>query len=334
MVTISTEGLSSMNDDGEPLTDINGSTCSDTAVISTIPRVSPCCPASAIVYAEDTVTKEVVRCDVIIDKIASIYIRSTTKELQLEEAPSKFHIQAYGSKDNEFSTLDGISFIWALESLKESSTMIDPQSVVRFMPFSESPYKVPPGVAQLEARRQQGDTVLVEGIETGSAVIVARINDPLYRSLDARIRIVVVANLVLEPVEIFVVPGTSIPLKLNQIKHGQKVEIKLPSNVYEFEISNASVIDYNQENSVAKALAFGVAKVIVKDKNRVDWLEDEQPESLTSHIYVREPKFLSIHVLPHRNWALVINQPYEVQVEIYDAENQRITVGDVSNFSQ
>ncbi|ODM96783.1 hypothetical protein Ocin01_09896 [Orchesella cincta] len=326
IISITTEGLTPAND--ETLTEYNGAPCSDKAVISTVPRASPCCPATAIVYAEDAVTKETVRCDVIIDKITSIYIRTTTKELHLEEAPSKFYIQAYGSKDNEFSTLDGIPFIWALESFKETSTLIDPQSIMRFMPFSESPYKAPPGVAALEAKRQQGDAVLVEGIKTGSAVVVARINDPLYRSIDSRVRIVVVANLILEPNEAFVVPGTIVPLKLIQIKHGQKVEIKLPSSVYEFEVTNSSVIDYDPKVSEIKALAYGESKIMVKDKNCVDGLEDEQPESLTSRIYVREPKFLSLHVMPHRNWALTINQEYEIHVEVYDAENQKITLGD------
>lgn len=59
--------------------------CSDRAVISTVPRVSPCCPANAIVYAEEVNTQEIVRCDIIVDKINSIQIVTTTKELHLEE---------------------------------------------------------------------------------------------------------------------------------------------------------------------------------------------------------------------------------------------------------
>lgn len=314
------------------MTEYNGASCSDVAIVSTVPRASPCCPASAIVYAENVATKETVRCDVIIDKITSIFIRTTTKELHLEEAPPKFYVQAYGSKDNEFSTLDGIPFIWAVESLKETSTMIDPQSIVRFMPFSESSYQVPPGVAVLEAKRQHGDTVLVEGLKTGSAIVVARINDPLYRSIDSRVRIVVVANLILEPSEAFLVPGTVIPLKLIQIKHGQRVEIKLPSSVYEFEVSNSTVMEYSAAPPQIRALTYGDSKIMVKDTNcfGIEGMEDEQPESMTSRIYVREPKFLSLQVLPFRNWAVIINQPYEIEVEIFDSENQKITVGDVS----
>jgi nuclear pore complex protein Nup210 len=169
------------SNDPETSYEMDGIQCSDSAVISTIPRVSPCCPASAIVFAEDVVTKELVRCDVIIDKITAIQILTTTKELHLEEAPSKFHIQGYGSKNNELSTLDGVPFSWVLESPKQSSTITDPQSIMRFIPFSESLYKATDGVATLEAKRMQGDTVLLEGIKTGSADVIARVNDPFYK---------------------------------------------------------------------------------------------------------------------------------------------------------
>lgn len=171
------------NTDGNPASDHDGTQCADSLMISTIPRLTSCCPATAIIFAEDVITKESVRCDVIVDKIASIQILTTTKELHLEEAPSRFHIQGFGSKDNELSTLDGVPFTWVLESAKhkETSTSIDPQSIMRFIPFSESPYNAPPGVGNLEAKRMQGDTVLLEGIKTGSAVVIAKVNDPSYK---------------------------------------------------------------------------------------------------------------------------------------------------------
>jgi hypothetical protein len=64
---------------------------------------------------------------------------------------------------------------------KESSTIIDPQSIMRFIPFSESPYNAAPGIATLEAKRMQGSTILLEGIKTGSAEVIARVNDPMYK---------------------------------------------------------------------------------------------------------------------------------------------------------
>jgi nuclear pore complex protein Nup210 len=92
VVTLTTSSSSSLYTDYNNY-EHDGQQCSDSAIISTIPRVSSCCPASAIVFAEDVLTKETVRCDVIVDKISAIQILTTTKELHLEEAPSKFHIQ-------------------------------------------------------------------------------------------------------------------------------------------------------------------------------------------------------------------------------------------------
>jgi nuclear pore complex protein Nup210 len=127
-------------------------------------------------------TKEIVRCDVIIDKITSVSIVTTTKELHLEEAPSKFTLRGYGGKGNEFSTLEGIPFKWWLETpTAETSSVTDPQSIMRFLPFSESLYNAPASISTLEERRLQGSQVLVEGLKTGSANVFAKIQDPVYK---------------------------------------------------------------------------------------------------------------------------------------------------------
>lgn len=72
---------------------------------------------------------------------------------------------------------------WVLESPKkrESAVALDPSSIMRFIPFAESSYKVSPGVRALEERHQQGETVLLEGIKTGSANVIARINEQPYK---------------------------------------------------------------------------------------------------------------------------------------------------------
>jgi len=65
----------------------------------------------------------------------------------------------------------------------------------------------------------------------------------------------------------------------------------------------------------------------VRDKNN---LENELTDALTAYIYVREPKFLSFAVKPYQNWALMIGQPYTITVDIFDADSQKIYVGNVS----
>ncbi len=58
-------------------------------------------------------------------------------------------------------------------------------------------------------------------------------------------------------------------------------------------------------------------------------IEGEHPEALTAYIYVREPKFLSLTVKPYRNWALMIGEQYEISVDVYDSDNQKIFIGNV-----
>ena len=53
---------------------------------------------TAIVLAESQESGEVLRCDVIVDSIASIGVETTTRELYLEDSPEKFQIFARDSE--------------------------------------------------------------------------------------------------------------------------------------------------------------------------------------------------------------------------------------------
>ena len=49
------------------------------------------------------------------------------------------------------------------------------------MPYSEAQYETPPYIAILESRGFQGDSILVEGIHTGSAKVSAKLADITYK---------------------------------------------------------------------------------------------------------------------------------------------------------
>ena len=53
--------------------------------------------------------------------------------------------------------------------------------------------------------------------------------------------IVVVANLVLDPPEVYLLPGSLIPIQLSQIRQGRAEIIGLPSSQYYLEIDDANV---------------------------------------------------------------------------------------------
>jgi len=67
--------------------------CSSQAVVSAV--ISEVGRHTAIIIAEDVNSGEVLRCDVIVDSIASLSIVTTTREIFIEEAPEVFEVRAY-----------------------------------------------------------------------------------------------------------------------------------------------------------------------------------------------------------------------------------------------
>ena len=98
---------------------------------------------TAIVLAESRLTKEVLRCDVILDVIHSFNVHTTTRELYLEEAAETFELMAQDNQGNDFTTLEGVEFSWNIgtqsRNTKDSNGKAQYQ-VLRFLTFSESKY--------------------------------------------------------------------------------------------------------------------------------------------------------------------------------------------------
>ena len=53
--------------------------------------------------------------------------------------------------------------------------------VARFLTYRESDYDTPDHIKPMEKRGVQGDSILVNGIRTGSAVVQAQLKDPVYK---------------------------------------------------------------------------------------------------------------------------------------------------------
>lgn len=71
-------------------------------------------------------------------------------------------------------------------------------------------------------------------------------------------------------------------------------------------------------------------QIIVLDKNNPAVLkEEEHPEALVCSIYVVVVKFLSLTIWPFRSVFLEKSKEYEITIELYDADNQQIFVGEV-----
>ncbi len=70
--------------------------CSSRIVLSVVTKKFT--KSTVIVLAEDVVTKEVLRCDVIVDTISSLSIFTKTKRLFVEDSPEIFQVRAYNEE--------------------------------------------------------------------------------------------------------------------------------------------------------------------------------------------------------------------------------------------
>lgn len=123
---------------------------------------------------------------------------------------------------NAFTTLEGIEFNWKISSQtpneeKESDSW---QQVLRFLPFSESKYhEVPSTVEKFDRLGSRGYMVLLEAINTGSAKVSVQLPHAEYQHIVSPIdvNIMVLANIILDPSDVHVLVGDSIPIKILQV---------------------------------------------------------------------------------------------------------------------
>lgn len=75
------------------------------------------------------------------------------------------------------------------------------------------------------------------------------------------------------------------------------------------------MLKIDNDISTAYALSLGRTKVFLHDKN----VRDEYPVILPSAVVnVNSVTYISLAVLPNRNWGLILGQMHEIIVELYD----------------
>ena len=83
---------------------------------------------------------------------------------------------------NTFSTLRGHRFDWLLLRDEEATHQTsEPEAILHFVRFDDSSYETDPIIGALEARGYYGDTVLVEGVSTGTAKVSVRFVDRVWK---------------------------------------------------------------------------------------------------------------------------------------------------------
>lgn len=70
--------------------------------------------------------------------------------------------------------------MWRARTSNASPTLMA-RFICRIIPFSESSYDSPPHIEIMEAKGMNGDTILVEGVKTGSAKVQVKLKDHVYK---------------------------------------------------------------------------------------------------------------------------------------------------------
>ncbi|XP_025010313.2 nuclear pore membrane glycoprotein 210 isoform X3 [Gallus gallus] len=309
--------------------------CSQKAVVQA--RSSQPTRLTSIIFAEDTMTGQVLRCDAIVDIIHGIQIVSTTRELYLEDSPLELKIQALDSEGNTFSTLAGLVFDWTIVKDTEADGFSDSHNALRILKFLESTYIPPPYISEMEKVAKQGDTILVSGMKTGSSKLKARIQESVYKHVPpAEVRLLILENILLNPAyDVYLLVGTSIKYRVQKIRQGKITELMMPSDQYELQLQNNvlgpegdpswPVARLDQETSIVTAMQQGQTNLILGHKSIRMQGVSRLPNST---IYVVNPGYLGFAVHPGDRWVLETGRFYEITIEVYDKSSNKVYLSD------
>ncbi|XP_029186949.2 LOW QUALITY PROTEIN: nuclear pore membrane glycoprotein 210-like [Acropora millepora] len=283
------------------------------------------------ILAEEEVTGMTLRSDVAVDNIHKIEILTTTRELLLGEPPEVCHIQAFDEEGNVFTSLEGIEFVWELKTV-EGVGSVNAQSVLRFMLFEFSSYETSPEIYSLEEKGSRGSSIVLEPINTGTAIVKAKPKDKAFANVaPAQVKVIVQDNVMLKPAhDVYIVVNTSITYSVVRLRQGKVTVVPMPSSQFELRLSNTTVGQLDVKQSSVMGIQSGYTKVTLVDKNMLHIHTGHQP---AAGIYVVEPAYLGFSIVPHPDWVLQVGVEYEVSVQIYNADDRKIFVSDNIHLS-
>nr|XP_033781607.1 nuclear pore membrane glycoprotein 210 [Geotrypetes seraphini] len=316
-------------------TDLDEHHCSQRAVVQA--RSTQPTRLTSIIFAEDILTGQVLRCDAIVDIINDIQIVSTTRELYLEDSPLELKIQALDSEGNTFTTLAGLAFDWTIVKDTETNGFSDSHNTLRILKFLESTYVPPSYITEMEKVAKQGDTILVSGMKTGSSKLKAKLQEATYKTVSpAEVRLLILENILLDPAyDIYLLVGTSIQYKVQKIRQGKMTELVMPSEQYELQLQNnmaspegnlnRPVAKLDQATSTVTALHEGQTNLVLGHKSIRIQGASRLPNST---IYVVEPGYLGFTIYPGDRWVLETGRLYDITIEVFDKLSNKVYLSD------
>ncbi|CAD5118881.1 DgyrCDS7557 [Dimorphilus gyrociliatus] len=300
----------------------NDQKCAKSAVVTAVSRFPQ--RRTSVITAKDEVSGMVLTCNVIVDDIYSIDMETTTRELYLDDSPLQLIITAHDNEGNTFSSLEGVEFKWTLQP--DEGFDMDPNKIIRFLPFSHSSYKSSSwSVRHLEETGRQGYTVLLEGIKTGTAKVNTKVVAPAFSKVQATtIRLVVIANVVLEPSLAFVLPKSILTFKVSVLKQGRAYDMN--DDQFELETKEEDFLKLNYGTCCSfTALKVGESEVIL---HHVGVKIRDGFHEPSARIVIETAKYLSVVIMPDNIWVLEKHRTYTIVVHVYCQKDEKMIMPD------
>ncbi|XP_019850496.1 PREDICTED: nuclear pore membrane glycoprotein 210-like [Amphimedon queenslandica] len=301
-----------------------GLKCSREAVLT--PQSTDAVRLSTIIIATEEVTGLTLRCDVYVDTISRIEITTRTRELLLEEEPEKFEVRAFDDEGNMFSTVRGHVFQWTLLKDEDAeSQQLVPESILSFVEFRDSSYSVDPIISSIEDEGQQGDEVLVSGINTGTAKVCVKLAEKIWKSVAVDVvKLLVIENLMLLPsADVYIMPYSYVDYRVERRKHGKVEVVSMPSEQYSLELLNSTVASLDRAASRVTGMVIGSTEIVLHDKNMLNIPHAAKP---SADIHVVFPHHIDLDVLPGHQWVLQVGKQYVFIVNLKDTNNHKILI--------
>ena len=113
----------------------------------------------------------------------------------------------------------------------------------------------------------QGDTVLVAGVNTGTAKLQVRLTDRAWKGVGPDVvKLLVIENIMLQPsVDVYILPLSFVDYRVERRKHGRSEFITMPSEQYSLELTNTTVGKLDSEKSRVTGLVVGYTEVVLQD---------------------------------------------------------------------
>eukprot|EP00897_Mesotaenium_endlicherianum_P004984 jgi/Mesen1/4513/ME000023S03889 len=277
------------------------------------------------IRATDALTGRALRCEVFVDRIASVRIFHRSLKLDLDGLAT-LEVQGFDAEDDTFSSLAGLEFAWDLKPIAPSLAPAKGKAG---------------GAGQLRGVALGSDVYVVRGVGAGQEQVAARLvqDDGADKDQDlvhAIVLTVAEAFSVEPPSPVYVVPGTRVPYRVRTFRRNAFHEVELPSPNYRWSADNERIAAVDPQAGVATGLRHGTTLVRVED---VRVAGHEQ----TSSLHVVTPVTIRLLIQPYwpkgpppgipiketpaisssesSRWQLVVGREYLIQVQAFSRES-------------